>query len=51
MISHFGLIKTLEIITAKELKIVPLFGGFHMLTLFYGRIGTIMSGSGIERVF
>ena len=42
---------TLEIITAKELKIVPLLGGFHMLMSFYGSIGRIMSGSGIERVF
>ena len=43
--------KALEIITAKELKIVPLLGGFHMLISFYGSIVTIMSGSGIEQVF
>ena len=43
--------KTLEIITAKELKIVPLLGGFHMLMSLYERIWTIMSGSNIERVF
>ena len=43
--------KALEIITAKELKIVPLLGGFHMLMSFYGSIGTIMPGSGIERIF
>ena len=30
--------KTLEIITAKELKIVPLLGGFHMLMSLYERI-------------
>ena len=44
-------LNALEIITAKELKIVPLLGGFHMLMSFYGSIGTIMSGPGIERVF
>ena len=43
--------KALEIITAKELKIVPLLGGFHMLMSFYGSIGMIMSDSGIEQVF
>ena len=43
--------KALEIITAKELKIVPLLGGFHMLMSFYGSIGMIMSDAGIEQVF
>ena len=43
--------KALEIYTAKELKIVPLLDGIHMLMSFYGSIGTIMPGSGIEQVF
>ena len=34
-------LKALEIITAKELKIAPLLGRFHMLMSFYASIGTI----------
>ena len=41
----------LEIITAKQLNIVPLLGGFHMLMSFYGSIGTIMEGSGLQKLF
>ena len=41
----------LEIITAKQLNIVPLLGGFHMLMSFYGNIGNIMDGSGISKLF
>ena len=40
--------KAPEIITPKELKIVSLLGGFHMLLSFYGGIGTIMPGYCIE---
>ena len=43
--------KALEIITAKELKVAPLLSDFDMLMSFCGSIGTIVSGSGIERVF
>lgn len=41
----------LEIIMAKQLNIVPLLGGFHMLMSFYGSIGNIMDGSGISKLF
>ena len=45
-------LKALEIITAeKELDIVPPISGFHMLMSFYGSIGTIMAGSGIDKLF
>ena len=44
-------IKALQIITTKELNIVPLLGGFHMLMSFYGSIGTVMAGSGIDKLF
>ena len=37
-------LKSLEIITAKSLNIVPLLAGFHMLMSFYGSIGAIMEG-------
>ena len=40
-----------EIISAKKLDIVPIPGGFHMLMLFCGSIGTIMAGSGIVKLF
>ena len=43
--------KALEIITAKELKAVPLLSGFDILMSFCGSIRTIVSGSGTERVF
>ena len=44
-------LKALEIITAKKLYIVPLLGRFHMLISFYGSIGTIMAGLGIDELF
>ena len=44
-------LKALKIITAKELQIIPLAGGFHILMSLYGSIGTIMSGSDIEQCF
>lgn len=43
--------KALEITVAKRLRIVPNLGGFHMLMSFYGSIGHIMAGSGLEKVF
>ena len=44
-------IKALETVTAEQLNIVPLLGGFHMLMSFYGSIGTIMEGSCISKLF
>ena len=43
-------LEPLEIITATKLDNAPLIGGFHMLMSFFGSIGTIMTGSGINNL-
>ena len=41
-------IKAMEIVKAKNMNMVVMLGGFHLLMSFLGRIGEVMKGSGLE---
>ena len=43
-------LKAYEIATSKKLDIVVRLGGFHTLMSFLGSIGTVMEGSGLDRL-
>ena len=41
-------IKAMEIVKAKNMNMVVMLGGFHLLMSFLGSIGEVMKGSGLE---
>ena len=41
-------IKAMEIVKAKNMNMVVMLGGFHLLISFLGSIGEVMKGSGLE---
>ena len=48
---HFPLwSKAVDIITAKDLRVIPRLGGFHILKSILGWIGYLMSDSGLSEI-